>query len=262
MSMDIAIEAEQPRTVRAFEHVMGTVVTIEVPLHDPGREQALHLAVARSRAMLHRVDSVFSLWKPESPMSRLRRGELDLDVAPREIAEVLALCERARELTDGWYDARAVPGGIDPTGLVKGWGTKRAKDVIVDAGFSDVLVNAGGDVAASGGPRPGESWRVGIRHPADPFALAGVVEGAAAIATSGTYERGAHLYNPREGRFTAGFVSATVVGDDLALADALATGLCVAGPDGLAFLDAAPDFEGFGIDADGLIMTSASFAFS
>ncbi len=260
--MDAALATDHPRTIRALEKVMGTVVTFDVPLGDPGREPELHLALARARAVLHRVDSIFSLWKPESPMSRVRRGELDTDDAPQEIAAVLALCERARALTDGWYDAGAMPGGLDPTGLVKGWGTERAKDVVCEAGFSDVLVNAGGDVAASGCPAPGARWRIGIRHPNDPLGLLGVVEGASAIATSGTYERGNHLFHPRENRFASGFASATVVGPDLALADALATGLCVAGDEGLCFIETLPGFEGFGVSSDATIRKTAGFAFA
>jgi FAD:protein FMN transferase len=255
-------ETDHPRTIRAFEPSMGTVVTFEVALADPGRERELHLALARARAVLQRTDAVFSLWKPESPMSRIRRGELNVDDAPSEIAEVLRFCDRATELSCGWFDARALPGGVDPTGLVKGWGTARAMDVIKAVGFSDVLVNAGGDVAASGGPRPGARWRVGIRHPDDRLGLLGAVEGASAVATSGTYERGNHLFDPRERRFAAGFVSATVVGPDLAFADALATGLCVAGEEGLRFVESAEGFEGFGVGVAGGITKSSGFTFA
>lgn len=260
--MDTSCATDHPRTIRASESAMGTVVTFDVPLHDPRREADLHIALARARSVLHRVDSVFSLWKSESPMSRIRRGELDVDDAPKEIAEVLSLCEQAHGLTCGWYDAAALPGGIDPTGLVKGWGTARAMNAVEAAGFSDILVNAGGDVAASGGPRRGEPWRVGIRHPDDRLGLLGVVEGVPAVATSGNYERGNHLFDPREKRFAAGFVAATVVGPNLALADALATGLCVAGEAGLSFLESVPEFEGFGVTTDGTMMRTHGFAFS
>ncbi|MGB9113645.1 MAG: FAD:protein FMN transferase [Acidimicrobiales bacterium] len=252
---------DHPPTIHAFEPVMGTVVTFDVRLDDPSRERELYLALARARSVLHRVDAIFSLWKPESPMSRVRRGELDLEDAPAEIAEVLARCVEAKELTRGFYDALALPGGIDPTGLVKGWGTERAMRAINAAGFFDVLVNAGGDVAASGGPNRGEAWRVGIRHPNDRLGLLGVVEGAPAVATSGTYERGSHLFHPHERRFSAGFVSATVVGPELALADALATGLCVAGEEGLCFLAAIEGFEGFGVTTEGAVTKSSGFFF-
>lgn len=253
---------DKARTIHAFEVVMGTVVTFDVALHDPRRERELHLALAGARAVLQRADALFSLWKPESPMSRIRRGGLAPDEAPKEITAALALCEEAKELSAGWYDARALPGGIDPTGLVKGWATERAMDAVRSAGFPDVLVNAGGDVAASGGPRRGERWRVGVRHPHDRTSLFGVVEGASAVATSGTYERGNHLFDPGAGRFAARFVSATIVGSNLALADALATGLCVAGENGLSFVESAPGFEGFGVTADGRLAKSSGFAFA
>ena len=82
----------------------------------------------RAEARLRWVDDVFSTWKPESPVSRLRRGEIGLGDAPPEVAEVLELCRRAREASDGWFDPWAMPGGVDPTGLVKGWAVERALD--------------------------------------------------------------------------------------------------------------------------------------
>jgi len=53
-----------------------------------------------------------------------------------------------------------------------------------------------------------------------------------AIATSGTYERGAHIFDPANGTIAIGAKSATVLGPDGGLTDALATALMVAGEDG------------------------------
>ncbi len=48
--------------------------------------------------------------------------------------------------------------------------------------------------------------------------------GDGAVATSGTYERGAHVLNPFTGRPATELVSVTVVGPELTTADAYATG--------------------------------------
>ncbi len=249
-----------PRTVRAHEAVMGTVVTFEIAFHADEREPSI--ALARARLVLRRADAVFSLWKPESPMSRIRRGDLAVDDAPRDVAEVLAICRMARDATEGWFDAEALPGGIDPTGIVKGWAAQRALDVLVGEGFADVLVNAGGDVVGAGSPAEGERWRVGIQHPDARDRLLGVVELSGACATSGTYERGAHLFDPRSRRYRAAARTATVTGPDLALADGCATALAVAGEAGLAFLEAMPGYAGCVLTDSGILRATSSFRFA
>ena len=50
-----------------------------------------------------------------------------------------------------------------------------------------------------------------------------------AIATSGTYERGAHIHDPLNGLIAIGAKSATVVGTAGWLCDALATAVMVGG---------------------------------
>ena len=102
---------------------MGTVVTIDIFVH-PGATSAqladVRRILARAQATLHRADEVFSTWQPDSPVSRLRRGEITAAEAPEEVADVMAACATARQLSAGWFDPWAMPGGFDPTGYVKG----------------------------------------------------------------------------------------------------------------------------------------------
>jgi thiamine biosynthesis lipoprotein len=240
--------------IRVPEPVMGTVVSIALDAPDVPTEK-LWLAVAEARALLHQADAVFSTWKPDSPINQLRRGELRLDQGPKEMAEVLLLCARARELSGGWFDPWALPGGVDPTGLVKGWAAARALDVFRRAGVPSLMVSAGGDVATLGfpGDEPGRPWRIGITDPWDRRGLAGVVEvhGSGAVCTSGTYERGAHLFDPRTGQPATRAVSATVTGPDLALADALATALAVGGDEALDAVGQLEGYQGWLLRPDG-----------
>lgn len=243
------------------EDVMGTVVSFTVepgPVPDADARKAVEDACR----LLHRLDDTFSLWKPESAMSRLRRGELDMAEMAPEVPVVIELCAEARRLSGGWFDPWAMPGGVDPTGLVKGWALDQAAAVLERAGVEAALVNGGGDLVALGRPSSSGSWRVGIRHPWDAGALAGVVELDRAIATSGSYERGPHLVDPRTGRPTTGAASATVCGPCLAMADAFATALAVGGDEVLSLISGLPGYDAYLIRADATEVATATMAFA
>jgi thiamine biosynthesis lipoprotein len=241
--------------VHHLEDVMGTIVVIDVYAATDGAAgragQEISRQLAEAVATLHRADETFSTWKPGSPVSRLRRGEISSAQTPAEVAEILDRCAVARELSGGWFDPWAVPGGFDPSGYVKGWAAQQALAAFRADGICGVLVNAAGDIASSGGLGGGTPFRIGIADPAAPLRLAEIVELTGAIATSGTYERGEHLIDPRSGQPAARAASASVTGPDLGLADALATALAVAGEPGLALFDGLDDYEALVINPDG-----------
>lgn len=243
------------------EQVMGTVASFTV---HPGQltERDALAAVEASCDVLHSADSVFSLWLPESPMSRLRNGSITLEQAPAEIGEVLELCLSARNASGGWFDPWVMPGGIDPTGLVKGWAVERALEPLRRAGADAALLNAGGDIAAFSSRLPGERWRIGIRHPWRPDALACVLEITDAVATSGSYERGPHLIDPRDGRPGGAAASATVTGPRLAMADALATAVAVGGEEALERVRSLDGYEAYMIGTDGSETATDGIAFA
>lgn len=244
--------------VRRAEPVMGTVVSMHVRPGDVPRA-AVHVAMAEARAVLHRADAVFSTWKPQSPVSRLRRGALAVADAPPEVAEVLHRCAEAKELSGGWFDPWAAPGGVDPTGLVKGWATARALDVLRRAGVPAAMVSAGGDMALWGQRHPGRPWRIGVQNPFDRATLVAVAEPPAAVATSGCYERGAHVWDPFTGEPAEAVASATVTGPDLALADAMATALLAGGDRALPHLERMDGYEALLIGHDGDMRRTEGF---
>ena len=240
---------------------MGTVFSFAV-VPGPLPVIAVRDAVEPACAALHWADAVFSTWDRQSPVSRLRRGEATLGDMPAEVGEVLELCRAAKAASGGWFDPWAVPGGVDPTGLVKGWAVERALAVLREAGIPGALINGGGDLAAYGSPAPGEAWRIGVRHPWRPGALAGIIEVRAAVATSGTYERGSHLIDPRTGRAGSRAASATVTGPSLALADALATAVAVGGDDALGLVAGLDGYEGYLIRPDGTETDTGGISFA
>lgn len=228
---------------------MGTVFTLDV--RAPGVPAR---AVDGAVAWLHRVDAVFSTYRPDSEVSRLGRGELALDSCSADVRAVLARCAELSAETGGFFSAR--PGGtLDPSGYVKGWAIERASELLRAAGSTNHCVNGGGDVQCVGEAAPGRPWRIGITHPARPGDLAGIVAGAAgadlAVATSGTAERGAHVLDPHTGRPPEGLLSVTVIGTRLADVDAYATAAFAMGTGALAWLAGRPDLRAQVVLADG-----------
>jgi len=107
------------------------------------------------------ADATFSTYEHDSEISRLGRGELALEEAHPDVRHVLPRCEELRGETRGYFDTRAA-GGLDPSGLVKGWAVDRAAEMLGQAGMRNFAVNAGGDMRLSGRAIPELSWRVGI----------------------------------------------------------------------------------------------------
>jgi thiamine biosynthesis lipoprotein len=220
--------------VRHVEQVMGTAVSIELADDRPGH--LLRSMIDDVCAWLHEVDARFSTYKDDSEVCRFRRGEVALDDCSADLRHVLDACADLWRDTDGYFDAYA-SGTLDPSGYVKGWSVEVASARLAEAGSVRHYINAGGDIRMRGGTSDGEPWRVGIRHPweADKVSwVLAVTEGA--VATSGTYERGDHVINPRTGKAARGLRSVTVVGPDLSVADAYATAALAMGEGGIAWL--------------------------
>jgi thiamine biosynthesis lipoprotein len=254
-----------PAPIRHLVRVMGTVVTIDVyPVPEAGDAWTADLQrrLDRASVVLQRADDVFSTWRPDSPVSRLRRGEISCAAVPPEVASVMSACEEARRLSGGWFDPWAMPGGFDPTGYVKGWAAQQALGAFDGLPMHGALVNAAGDIACTGRQPSGDAFRIGISDPDEPRRLATIAELTGCIATSGTYERGSHLVDPRSGSPAARVASATVIGPDLGLADALATAIAVAGTEGLDLVGPLAGYEALVIGWDGRHHSTTQFPFA
>jgi thiamine biosynthesis lipoprotein len=206
--------------VRRVEHIMGLPIVVDVRDDDETAE-----ALDELFEWLRWVDATFSTYNDDSEVSRINRGELGRENAHPHVRAVLERCEQLRNETGGYFDVKTPNGSIDPSGLVKGWAVDRAAAILDDAGLHNYAVSAGGDMRVRGRAIPELAWRVGIQHPLDAQQVAAVVETAAelAIATSGAYARGEHVWDPHTGRAPRGILSVTIVGPDLGTADAYAT---------------------------------------
>jgi thiamine biosynthesis lipoprotein len=237
------------------EMVMGTAVTIDVV--DPDERAPALLAAAV--AWFHEVDDRFSTYKSDSEVCRLDRGEIRVDEASADLRHVVEACESLRAVTKGYFDAYAT-GRFDPSGYVKGWSVEVASRRLFDGGAPNHCVNAGGDIRVRGRGPDAEGWRLGVRHPSQPDKLAWVVAVTdVGLATSGTYERGLHVINPFTGRPADELCSVTVLGPDLALADAYATAALAMGRRGIDWLATLDGYESTAITEDAEAFRSGGF---
>jgi thiamine biosynthesis lipoprotein len=218
-------------SVKRLVETWGTVVVIEAT--SSGLDEiAVSAAVDAVEQYFYQVDRDFSTYKSESQVSRIRRGELSIEDASEYVQQVWVLCEFSRELTLGAFDSWKAEGGFDPSGLVKGWAAEVGAQMLVEAGVEKVLINASGDIVLRGGKPEGGPWSIGIASPDDVAKYVkffDVVDGS--VATSGDYEKGAHIIDPRTRLIAIGARSASVIGPDGAICDALATALMVDGVD-------------------------------
>lgn len=229
--------------LRRVDGVMGTMV-------------ALHLADDLPRATLTKlaedffdwmreVEERFTVFKETSEVRRLDRGELKITECSRYLRGVLDDCAQAWRDTDGYFDVYAT-GSLNPSGYVKGWSAEVASARLVAAGSVNHLINAGGDIRVRGRPEPGELWHIPIRHPWQhdgAYLMVAVTD--TAVSTSGTYERGFHVVNPRTGKPSDLMRSVTIIGPDLGKADAYATAAVAMGLPGIEWLGRLAEERGY-----------------
>ncbi|WP_245603821.1 FAD:protein FMN transferase [Intrasporangium oryzae] len=235
------------------EQVMGMPISIH--LRGQGVEgEATARAVADAFATLREMDSIFSTYKEDSQLLRLRREEVAIEDCSPLVREALAIGEEAERVTRGAFTTLLPTAtgdlAFDPTGLVKGWAVDLAARRLTGLPGLSYCINAGGDLlvgAHADLPRTGPgsiSWRVGIEDPRDRTRIASTLElTEGAVATSGTAARGAHLYDPRTREMVSRSGSVTVTGPELVWADIWATALFVGDADTRdAFSRYAPDY--------------------
>jgi thiamine biosynthesis lipoprotein len=243
------------RGATRVEHIMGMPIVVDV--RDVDDEDALQPLFDWFRS----VDRTFSTYDADSEISRLNRGELELGVAHPVVREVLARCDELRIETDGFFDVQARSEDyVDPSGLVKGWSVDRAAAIADEHGWRNYAINAGGDVRLRGGALPERLWRVGIQNPTDAKQIVSVVHGDdLAVATSGTYARGEHVFDPHTHRPARGVLSVTITGPDLATADALATAAFAMGVRGPTWTARLRGYEALTLLTNGRLLRTPDF---
>jgi FAD:protein FMN transferase len=206
------------------------------------------------------IDEKFSTYKDTSEIMAINRGKLEVKNSSEDMKTIFALAEDTKRKTDGYFDIQKPDGSFDPSGIVKGWAIWQAAKILERDGFKNFYVDAGGDIEMRGKNGAGKKWSIGIRNPFNQNEIVKTLHvTGVGVATSGTYIRGEHIYNPRTGTAANEMVSLTVIGPNIYEADRFATAAFAMGAEGIRFIENLDGFEGYAIDRDGIATMTSGF---
>lgn len=275
------------RPVAAFaDEALGSALRLLV-VAPPRAAEATWAAV---RAEMAAVDAALSRHRADSQLTLLNRASPDCIPVAARLRHALALAWRAYRSSLGRFDPRilaaveaagdragvplppsparlssderwlrvdrrgmGVLAPVDLGGIGKGLALRWSAERIRRLGVRDFLVEAGGDIVASGAAPGGGGWRVSLAapHGRRPLAVLELPVAAVALATSAQTRR-RHIIDPATLRPVDGPVrQATVAGMDPAWAEVRSK---------LALLGRAPDAleRAWWYGADGRLRATAS----
>jgi len=230
---------------RAF--LMGCPVEIKVE----GARGLGDLAISE----ISRLDKLFNAYDPNSEISRLNRGE-KFKVSP-DTKNILELSDQIRKLTNGAFNVK-YSGSIDLGAIGKGYAVESARQLLLKSGAKSGIIDMRSSIAVSGD----KIWKIGIQHPREKNKLLGIVElkDGQSLGTSGDYERGLHIIDPKTGEPAETMWSITIVGTNAAVVDALSTGVYVLGAKkGMELIESRPDIEGLIMVGKNKMLKSSGF---
>nr|WP_239643260.1 FAD:protein FMN transferase [Oenococcus oeni] len=180
------------------------------------------------------VDHIFSPFRTNSELTLYNHRKIEMTGTNLLFQEVFALSIWAKEMTQGLFSANFV-GKYNPTGAVKGWAIEKAERIqlaplLSDPNFVAVNLNGGGDMQFSSSDKHNWQWEIGIVNPFDNKKVISCFRMKnGAIATSGTSQRGEHLFNSSTGRAIPeknfNVISSSVIGSELTYSDIWATAI-------------------------------------
>jgi FAD:protein FMN transferase len=234
--------------------IMGMPVTIEVCESKVTDED-----INEVFSYFHYIDKKFSTYKKDSEISQINRGELKVSEASSEMRKILELCEETKKLTNGYFDIN-LGGILDPSGIVKGYAIWQGAEILRKKGKKNFYVEIAGDIQTFGQNSKGKKWSVGIQNPFNTKEIVKVVflrgEG---IATSGTYQRGKHIVNPKINVLADEIASISVIGPNVYEADRFATAAFAMGEKGIEFIEKLKNFEGYMIKNNKQAISTGGF---
>lgn len=239
--------------MKRVEQIMGMPITIQLP--KAKSSEVFDQVFEYFRA----VDEQFSPYSNTSEVSHINLTK-DASGASKDMRLILELADQTKRETNGYFDIWH-NGTFDPSGIVKGWAIQQAAQLVVEAGYDDFYVEAGGDIMLGGHNDKDEVWQVGIRSPFNRQENVKILQLTdKGVATSGTAIRGQHIYDPHHpDKVLNEIVSLTVIGPTIYDSDRFATAAFAMGPDGIRFINELEGFEGYMIDAQGIATMSDGF---
>jgi len=225
--------------MRRNQIIMGTGVSLDIP------EAKNEVIFSDVFELLRQIDARFSPYKKDSELSGYQRGEIIQKNLSLQMKAVMAACKKFEKLTNGYFSANFA-GKYDPTGYVKGWAIAEAGKLIEKQGYKTYCIGIGGDILArSGGSK---EWQIGIQDPKDKTKILNKLSiSNGAVATSGNYERGLHIINPKTSKPANELLSLTVIGPDIIKADVLATAAFAMGKAGVKFVDRQKGYKALAV---------------
>ncbi len=233
--------------------IMGMPITVEIT------DSKYTTLLADTFAFFREVDNRYSTYKDDSEITQVNNGMPRSDWSD-EMKTIMQLCEETKQATNGYFDIRH-DGKLDPSGLIKGWSIWEAAKRLKKRGVKNFYIEAGGDIQAQGNNESNEPWTVGIRNPFNSDEIIKVLHVKnKGVATSGTYIRGQHIYNPHLPQDELHDVqSLTVIADNIYEADRFATAAFAMGQDGIAFVEQQEGLEGYMVDDAGTATFTSGF---
>lgn len=235
---------------------MGMPVVVDIPEDGASTE-----ILERVFSYLKYTDEKFSPFKETSEITAINKGLIGREGWSEEMKTIINLSKQTENDTNGYFNIELENGKFDISGMVKGWAINEAAKMLDEAGFKNFYVDVGGDIEMRGKNLEGKKWRVGIQNPFNPMEVIKVVHlSNKGIATSGTYIRGEHIYNPIQNNSPANeIVSLTIIGPNVYEADRFATASFAMGNDGIAFVEGVAGLEGYAIDKSGIATMTSGF---
>lgn len=208
------------------------------------------------------VDNKFSVFKSDSEITKINKGLIKEKEYSDDMKDVFRFSEETRKETNGYFDILDNTGKYNPSGLVKGWAIYNAAELLKKMNYKNFYVEAGGDIQVQGKNEQKEVWKIGIRNPFRKEEIVKVVflgknEG---IATSGTYIRGPHIYNPKDRKEKLDeIVSISVIAGNVYEADRFATAAFAMQKEGINFIEKLNGFEAYMINKEGIATMTSGF---
>ena len=207
-------------------YVFETMGTVGNLLYEQQAED--HTLPQRLQGILDSYEEHFSLYRPDSEISRVNQGRLAMTEASETFRDAYSISMDWYRATSALFTPYPLDGELDLNGVVKAMAIEELGELLHQDGYRNWSLNIGGDILVSGHDEDEGPWRIGITDPASNQSAIAVVtlrEPLCAVATSGTAERGPHIWGAPGQALT----QATVVSTSLLEADVLATTAIAAG---------------------------------
>ncbi len=260
------------------DSVFGEIEKIEKLTTVYDASEVSRLGLLAGKSLIKTKPEVLELLRMATEISKRANGAFDVTILPLynlwhfgtdsaqvpnpgQIAATAPLVDFTKIIIEGEKAGLSETGmAVDLGGIAKGYSVDKAVDLLQRLGYSDFMVEAGGDLRAVASSLTKGERKVWIRHPrhSDKF-LGWVAMDEGAVATSGDYERffeqdGVryhHILDPGTGYPARPAVSATVFAANTAVADAYSTAIFVLGPEqGIKLLEENANVEGLVVYED------------